>query len=60
LRLSGHSRQESARLSLIANRGHTAGKPHRSEPDDGKGGQRYNARVLLDMDYFELMPKRPR
>lgn len=36
------------------------------EPDfqmrvsDGKGGERYNPRVLLDMDYFELMPKRGR
>lgn len=27
---------------------------------DGKGGERYNPRVLLDMDYFELMPKRGR
>lgn len=25
---------------------------------DGKGGQRYNPRVLLDLDYWELMPKR--
>jgi 2-methylfumaryl-CoA hydratase len=25
---------------------------------DGKGGERYNSRVLLDMDYWELMPKR--
>jgi 2-methylfumaryl-CoA hydratase len=27
---------------------------------DGKGGERYDPRVLLDMDYFELMPKRGR
>ena len=27
---------------------------------DAKGGQRYDPRVLLDMDYFELMPKRGR
>ena len=25
---------------------------------DGKGGQRYSPRVLLDLDYWELMPKR--
>ncbi|MFN8545303.1 MAG: MaoC family dehydratase [Candidatus Binatia bacterium] len=36
------------------------------EPDfqvripDGKGGTRYNSRVLLDMDHWELMPKRDR
>jgi 2-methylfumaryl-CoA hydratase len=50
------------RLRLVAVKD---GDPY-EEPDlqlrvaDGKGGERYNARVLLDMDYFELMPKRGR
>jgi 2-methylfumaryl-CoA hydratase len=56
---SGEAPWGALRLRLVAVKD---GDPS-EEPDfqirvsDGKGGERYNPRVLLDMDYFELMPR---
>lgn len=48
------------RLRLVAVRdGDPAEEPGFAiRVDDGRGGKRYNPRLLLDMDYWELVPRR--
>jgi 2-methylfumaryl-CoA hydratase len=58
----GNAPAGALRLRLVAVKdGDPSEEPDfRMRVSDGKGGERYNPRVLLDMDYFELMPKRGR
>src|SRR5581483_1693365 len=48
------------RLRLVAVRDSDPSVEESFEPrvPDGKGGERYDERVLLDVDYWDLMPKR--
>ena len=51
------------RLRLVARQGRRSvrrSRTSRCASPTARGGERYNPRVLLDMDYFELMPKRGR